>query len=406
MVGLRGQTPAALHVPVSTIPGLACLSHPTGGNYGFSQFVTPCRDFLLNNLDQVRALATGSTAASPDDPLSYYSDVEKTQAAYLKARLGAQLGGIGIDGTFGVRVVHTKQDVSGFVSVDGVPTDTPFTEGGSSTDVLPSMALKFSLRPDLIARVVAGKSIQRANFSDYNPGLRLQIANGSTSQLNTGTAGNPALKPVQSRNVDVSLEWYFNRTGSLTGALFRHDFKDFLLYKGLTETHDGVDYLVTRPYNAQKAKLQGFEIGYRQFFDKLPGAFGGLGMEANYTHMQGGMTDVVTNETTDFPGMSKNAYNLVGLYEKGPWSARVAYNWRSKFVAERNYRGLGFDLMVDPIYWLDASISYKINDNLTLTLDGNNLLNFAYHDYHAVPEQPRDVRRYDRMVGLALRWKL
>jgi len=212
---------------------------------------------------------------------------------------------------------------------------------------------------------------------------------------------------VQSRNTDASLEWYFNRTGSLTATVFRHDFKDFLVWKGLPETHDGVEYLVTRPYNAQKAKLYGYEFGYRQFFDMLPGAFSGLGMEANFTHMQGGMTDVSTGETTNFPGMSKNAYNLVGLYEKGPWSARLAYNWRSKFAAEYNYRGNnGMTLWVDPIKWLDASLGYKVNDNLTVSIDGNNLLNFAYHDYHGVPEQPRDVRRYDRVIGVALRWKL
>ena len=408
--GFRGQTPAALRVPVSTIPGLACLSHPTGGNYGFSQFVTPCRDFLLNNLDQVRALATGSSAASPEDPMSFYSDVEKTQAMYLKARLGTRLGGVGVDGTFGVRVVRTEQTINANRSVtdaQGGTTITPVTEGGTSTDVLPSMALKFTLRPDLIARVVAGKSIQRPNFADYNPGLRLYIANGSTSQINTGVAGNPALKPVESRNVDASLEWYFNRTGSLTFTAFRHDFKNFLVWKQTPEFHGGVEYQVTRPYNAQEANLKGFEVGYRQFFDKLPGAFSGLGMEANWTHMKGGMKDVASGEVTDFPGMSKNAYNLVGLYEKGPWSARLAYNWRSKFVAEYNYRAnQGMNLVVDPLRWLDASLGYKINDNLTVSIDGNNLLNQDYHDYHSVPEQPRDVRRYDRTIGVSLRVKL
>jgi outer membrane receptor protein involved in Fe transport len=84
----------------------------------------------------------------------------------------------------------------------------------------------------------------------------------------------------------------------------------------------------------------------------------------------------------------------------------VAYSWRDKFVDTYNYRGLGVDLMVDPIKTLDASVSYKITDKLVVTLDGSNLLNQAYHDYHGVPELPRDVRRYDRVVGLALRWKL
>ena len=63
------------------------------------------------------------------------------------------------------------------------------------------------------------------------------------------------------------------------------------------------------------------------------------------------------------------------------------------------------NLIVDPIKTLDASLSYKITENLTATLDGSNLLDQAYHDYHGTPLLPRDVRRYDRVVGFALRWK-
>jgi outer membrane receptor protein involved in Fe transport len=121
--------------------------------------------------------------------------------------------------------------------------------------------------------------------------------------------------------------------------------------------------------------------------------------------MNGGMTEPDGSRNT-FPGMSKTAYNLVGMYERGPWSARIAYSWRDEFVDTYNYRGLGIDLMVEPIKTLDASVSYKITEKLVVTLDGSNLLNQAYHDYHGVPELPRDVRRYDRVVGLALRWKL
>ena len=62
--------------------------------------------------------------------------------------------------------------------------------------------------------------------------------------------------------------------------------------------------------------------------------------------------------------------------------------------------------VVDPIKTLDASVSYKISEQLTLTLDGSNLLDQAYHDYHGTPLLPRDVRRYDRVVGLALRRKM
>ena len=62
--------------------------------------------------------------------------------------------------------------------------------------------------------------------------------------------------------------------------------------------------------------------------------------------------------------------------------------------------------MVDPIKTADASISYKISDNMGITLDVENLTDRTYHDYHGIPSNPRDVRRYDRVIGLSLRWKL
>ncbi|MFZ2989866.1 TonB-dependent receptor [Ideonella sp.] len=399
------STPGALQVPLSSVEGLACLSRPTGGDYGFKQFATPCRDFLLNHTAQARELATGSSVAKPDDPLSYYKDVETTTAVYLKTKFGLTLGGVPIDGTGGVRVVRTEQDLTGFASVNGVPSATPFNTVTTGTDALPSLSLKATLDPKLIARVVAGKAIQRPNFADFNPGLRLYPSNGNTT-LSVGNAGNPDLKPIESKNLDATLEWYFAPTGSLTGTVFRHDFSNFLLFKGLPETYDGITYTVTRPYNAQDGRLQGFELAYRQFYDGLPGWMSGLGLEANFTMMKGGLTDPTTGKTNQFPGMSKTAYNLVGLYEKNGWYGRLAYNWRSKFVAESNYRATGLDLVVDPLRWLDASIGYNFSPNLTVGLDANNILDQDYHDYHGEPNQPRDVRRYDRTFGLSLRWKL
>ncbi len=386
-------------IKANTIAGLGCLSQATGGDYGFSQFWTPCRDYLLNNTAAVRQLVTGSSNASPDDPLSFFKDVEKTTAIYGKTKFGFAMGSVPVDGSLGVRVVKTDQDLSAFDSINGVVKATNIST--SSTDVLPSFSLKATLQPDLIARLITGKAIQRANFADYNPGLRLYPS--TTTTLSTGNAGNPNLKPIESNNLDATLEWYFAPTGSVTGTVFQHKFKNFLQRKAANETYGGITYLVDRPYNSQDGHLEGFELAYRQFYDKLPGWMSGLGMEANLTYMKGGLTEP-SGVTNNFPGMSKWSYNLVGLYEKNAWSARLAYSWRDKFIAEYNYRGC-CNLIVDPLRTLDASIGYKINSQLTLTLDGSNLLDQPYNDYHGSPDLPRDIRRYDRTIGLALRWK-
>jgi TonB-dependent receptor len=391
-------------VSPASVAGLACLSPETHGNYGVNQYYASCQDFLLDNTGAVRQAILGTAQGLPDDPLSYYTDRETTSALYGKARIGFDAFGVPIDGTLGVRVVRTKQQITGNSRAGSGPV-TPISVSSSNTDVLPSLNLRATFRQDLIGRLVAGKAIERAAFGDYNPGMVLGSRTTTNANDPTGTAGNPGLKPQEARNVDAALEWYFSKDGSLTGTAFQHQFKNYLRHKQATETINGENYLIDRPYNTDTAKLYGFEAAYQQFFPGLPGWMSGLGVQVNATYMNGGMTEPDGTRNT-FPGMSKTAYNLVGMYERGPWSARVAYSWRDEFVDTYNYRGLGMNLIVAPIKTLDASVSYKINEQMTVTLDGSNLLNQTYHDYHGVPQLPRDVRRYDRVVGLALRWKL
>ena len=392
---------------VSNFPGIWTLSAPTAGNYGVAQYVVADKDYLLDHTAELRKILSGSDAALGDDPLSYYSDIERTTAFYGKAKFGFNIG-IPISGVLATRVVRTTQNLRGNSSIIGVVK--PVVVDTSRTDVLPSLALRGELSPTVIARVIAGKAIERPNFTDYNPALRLdagtQVAGQSGGVPGSGSAGNPNLRPTKSTNIDVALEWYFAPTGSLTATLFEHKFTDRLSGKSATETIEGRVYNVGRLYNLSKANLEGAELSYRQFYDRLPGLLSGLGMEANFTNMTGEQTNP-DGTTSPFLGQSKTSYNLVGLYERAAWSARLAYNWRSKFLAEPRYRGnAGLDLYVAPLKSLDGSLSYRLNKNLTLTLDGNNLLDQPYHDYfNQDTGLVRDTRRYDRAIGLALHYR-
>jgi iron complex outermembrane recepter protein len=292
-------------------------------------------------------------------------------------------------------------DVNGFSNVNGDPVAV--ARNNSDTDVLPNVTLKALLTKDLIARFNAGKAIQRANFGDFNPGVSLG-ATPNSQGIYEGGGGNPDLKPIIGKNYDVALEWYFARTGNLTATLFRHDFENYVVRRLGMETIDGKQYRMDRPRNVNEGQLKGIELNYRQFYDFLPGWMAGFGLEANYTYMKGYLLD--DGKKNPFVGMSKNAANVVGLYERGPWSARLAYNYRSQFVDAYNYRALGFDLIVEPIKTADASISYRINDNMGITLDVENITDRTYNDYHGIPSNPRDLRRYDRVVGLSLRWRM
>lgn len=398
---LNGYTPAASPIPLSSVPGFACASTPMAGDYGLTQWLTPCGAYLHDNITAVRKMFNGTGAATGEDQLSNYSNQEDTYAMYGKAKYGFVAGGIPVQGTLGLRVVQTKSKLHGNSLVNNVIV--PVDSAPSSTDYLPNLTLKAQLRNDVIGRFTAGKSIQRSDFGQFNPGVSYNVP--STTVMAVGNGGNPDLKPIVGHNFDAALEWYFAPTGSLTATLFKHDFKNYMLTTSNKETYNNIVYDVYRPRNVSSGTLKGAEVGYQQFYDWLPGWMSGLGLQANVTYMKGDLTDA-DGKVNPFVGMSKLSYNVVNLYEKNGWSGRLAYSWRDKFVDTFNYRGLGFDLIVDPIKTLDGSISYKINNNLSATLDVENLLDRDYHDYHGVPSNPRDIRRYDRVIGLSLRWKL
>ena len=391
--------PAGLPSPAA-IPGLLCPSMQLANDYGMNQWQVACAGYLHGNLAQLRKMY-GRDGRTAPDPYSLFRNGEDTTAFYGKTRFGFDALGVQFDGTAGVRVVRTDLNVNGFSNINGNPVAV--NRDVSSTDVLPNMTLKATLRKDLIARLTAGKAVQRPAFGDFNPGVSL----GTTPDgegIYGGNGGNPDLKPITGKNVDAALEWYFAPTGSVTATVFKHKFEDYVIRRLSLEQIDGKTYRMDRPRNVNDGQLEGIELGYRQFYDFLPGWLSGFGLEANYTYMKGHLME--DGKKNPFQGMSKNAYNIVGLYERGPWSARVAYNWRSEFVDTYNYRALGLDLIVKPIKTADASLSYKINDNMGVTLDVENMLDRTYNDYHGIETNPRDVRRYDRTIGLSLRWKM
>jgi TonB-dependent receptor len=405
----EGSTLATGTVSAASLPGLNCTSE-MNNNWGTTSWYTPCASYLISNTADVRLAVTGTSAAKALDPGSYFADQEKNYAFYGKAHIGWETAGIPIDGVLGMRVTKTDADLLGKLGVanaDGTTTYLDTGKSSSNTAYLPSANFKLQLRDDVVGRLSVTKTLTRPDFSQMNPGTAY-VYPGATVQA-TASGGNSDLKPFTARNYDASLEWYFAPTGMASAALFRHEFKGYIMSKVAKETYNGQVFDVTRPFNTDDGYLQGAEVAYRQFYDSLPGWLSGFGLEANATYTEGQTT--TSGDSTlsgkPFAGMSKWSYNVVALYEKYGISGRLAYNWRSKFVQLYNDGGPGLDLIAAPMSSLDGSLGYKINENTTITLTGANLLNFKYTDYWKDKAlYPRDTRRYDRSVGLFLNWKI
>lgn len=380
---------------------------------------------------------------------------EQTTAAYAKLRFGganARLGGIGISGNLGARLVWTKDVTGGAFTlptaftptqltcsagpvVDGRPTVTAgcvttadeiaFNTGAVLSDtaeanhfhVLPSFNLKLDLTDKIVSRFAYSRAMSRPdvgllrnyvqvsrvapNLTDLsNPDIVFDGA-GNIVGYNfryTGRSGNPYLEPIVANQFDLSFEYYFQPGGSFTVVGFYKQFENYIQNGtyNLTVTNGGVtrDVLVQGPANGDGASIQGVEFSFQTFFNFLPGFLSGFGVQANYTYVdnKGVETTNLVSETAAgtagggvsyddtavkpnaLEGISEHTFNLVGMYERGRLSARVAYNWRSEYLVTAIDCCIGLPIWQDAAGYMDASIRYRFTDWLEMSLEGSNLL--------------------------------
>jgi len=285
-------------------------------------------------------------------------------------------------------------------------------------------------RPDF-TQLQAYTSLSQGASTTNNTATQTLTVNSVTRD---GTAsGNPRLLPTTAKQFDVTAEWYFAPAGSVTLALFDKRLKDIIVNQLSNFQVPDVagtqqNFTVTSPVNGAKGTARGFEIAYQQYFDKLPGLLSGLGVQANFTfvdskqklynpvfsaycsstggavnlnlNMNGCDTDGRTFGNLPLQGMSRRSYNLALMYDKGPVSSRLAYSWRSKSLQSVNANGTngsdgtntdpgspdfgktnvvwGLPTWADDYGQLDASVFYKISDNLSFGLEAQNITNAKY----------------------------
>jgi iron complex outermembrane recepter protein len=348
------------------------------------------REFRQFNMD--RTGGAGSLDGPANDPGRTFNIDEKSYAAYAQLNYEFAAGATTIDGSIGLRAVKTEEDIQGTIFTTTGPQPIDFQT--EYTDWLPNASIRVRFSPQWQVRLSATQTRTRPTFEQLNPALRLAPVPGCTPGgpvdcVRTGTGGNPFLTPLESNNYDASIEYYFSRNGfaSLTG--FRRDMKGFITNRAFEfpdpDPESGLPLLVTGPVNTRTARIQGFEAQFSTFFDFLPGALSGFGAQANLTYIDAEAEFLFFPETHPnhavvrdrIPDVSKWTYNLVGMYERGGLTARLAYNRRSGFPeGAHDQRDDFFTLQGrgNPVSRLDWSSSYAINDKLSVFFDWTNIL--------------------------------
>ncbi len=324
---------------------------------------------------------------------------EKVYSGYLVGDFAAGLGSVELTGNVGVRYARTTQVSSGFSSVGTAVTPVSFEK--EYDDWLPTFNARAALTNTLVMRLAAARTVNRPNVVDVAP--RLTISRDSP----TGSGGNPNLDPFRATQADLSLEWYFSRGGSLTGAAFYKKLDDFITAQNTTIDVPGRgDILLSTQVNGGSVKLKGLEFAYNQVFDFLPRPLEGLGAQASLTVVDVKSEYAAGNRTlTDrIIGLSKLSYNLVGYYEKGPFAGRIGYFWRDRYL-DSNGSTTTSESYVAPFGSLDGSLSYELGQNYVVTLDAINLTGAVRYVYGKNENQPREINDYGRTITLTVRAK-
>ena len=349
------------------------------------------------------ACPTCGLATPTDSGGSDYHAMERNYTAYFRANFGWDIW-IPMDGNVGVRVVRHEDFLNGMQSVAGSGLEADRFSTGQ-TNALPSLNLRFKLTDKLQLRLAASKAVTYPDFSQISPSISLNAAQG------LATGGNPYLKPTKANQVDSSLEYYFGPASSLTFDLFYKRLTDFVLQETQQNAffEDGKYFNLTGAINGPSGSIRGTEIAYQQFLDFLPGWWSGIGYELNYTYVDATAPSPVAGATTTLPGLSKNNFNVIGIYEKGPWSFRAAYTWRSQFYTTI-YAGSNGAISPNPIFtkqfgWLDASLNYDVNTQWSVYAQGSNLLRTRLVQFYGVQTIPESYTINDREALLGVRFK-
>jgi iron complex outermembrane receptor protein len=364
-----------------------------GGNYPRT-WIVPITGVFYDKLF-TDAIANAPLAAG--DLRASYIVTEKTAGGYVRADYAFPLGGVAVTGNVGIRYVHTDQVASGTLTTGSVPTPVSYPQ--TFSDWLPSFNLRAELTHDLVGRLAASRVLTRPNVTQSAPQISV-----STDQA-TASGGNPALQPFLATQFDGSLEWYFNRSGSLTGALFYKAMDDYITAQNINiEIPGRGTVLLSTQVNGGSAKVYGAEAAYNQVFTFLPAPFDGLGFQASYTHtsVEASYTAGARPIRDQLIGLSKNSFNVVGFYDKGPLSARLSYTWRDKYLT-----GIGSTTQA-PTYMaafgsLDGNLSIRATDRLTFSVEAINIANANTYSYNDKELQFGEINNYGRTILFGVR---
>lgn len=329
-----------------------------------------------------------------------------------------------ISGNLGLKVVETdlyvKQNLVGAsLPHSGLGPDTgdAVTER-SYTDYLPSLNIAYQASEDVVVRGAYSKNMQPLDLAQWGGGKTVGRVNNEDCDclrvVNGTLTGNPNLNPWRSKNISLSAEWYPGEESMFFLATYKIDIDSFT--EGGTVMIDEPDADGIRrgpwPFSTQVqgngGSVTGYEIGGKialsDFLDVA--VLNNMGLDVNYTYNDSKQDakDVHGNDLP-FVGMSEDTYNLVVWYEQDEFSTRFAWNSVSPRLITQGTVGAvgGQSLYQDTYSQLDFNFSYNVNEDISVYVNGSNILEEYQQTYLEFKSQKAFQNIYEARWTLGAR---
>lgn len=262
------------------------------------------------------------------------------------------------------------------------------TGDASYSNILPSLHATYHIDSNTNLRFAYSTGIARPNYKSLVP---VEFRDDDEREI---SRGNPDLKPTNSNSFDVMYEKYTSNLGLLSGGVFYKRLTDIIVGTEVKETIDGESYNVSMPINGDDvATVYGVELAVNQRLNILNVPFlNNFSIYANYTYTKSEAE--VGGRTLPLASSPNNILNVALIYDNPELGL--------SFVISNNYRDyiLGSvgkdeftDAYYDAEYHLDISATKHITDNLSLTLQLNNLTDQAEHEVFGEPSEDYSVIR-------------
>ncbi|HYL20158.1 MAG TPA: TonB-dependent receptor [Gemmatimonadales bacterium] len=345
--------------------------------------------------------------------LASFTGAERVIAGYILNTV--ELGRLRVN--VGVRVEVTHSAYTGNVAASDSATGTTTVSGLSGTqhytDVFPSAQLRYGVDPNTNVRIAVTRGIARPNYSDLAPSLQGNINAIYQHQYSNLSAGNPNLRPERAWSYDLLIERFLPSLGGvISGGVFYKALSDVILtqnfiYQGPYTPFDG--FYGTTPQNGGSGHLVGVEADWVQHLSFLPGAWAGLGLDVNWTHVSSKvLVDPATGRQAPLLRQAPDIGNAALLYDHGPVSARIAWTYNGPYIGgygDGTATASG-DNYFEKHSQIDASVIFNMTPSVQMQLQALSLNNAEFGFFQGTPDHQFNVQReyYGRTFYLGMKY--